>query len=79
MHIHGAGQNPYTNNFYSVAQEEKAAAAQRAANVRKKLLKGAQSSDLELSPEADLLVGRWMAERQVEDSDTPQNPFLADV
>jgi len=41
MHIHGNSMSINAASFYSAAQNEKAAAAQRAADVRKKLLKGA--------------------------------------
>lgn len=47
-------------NLYSAAGAEKAAAAQRAADVRKKLMKGGFDIDGELNPEADFMVGRWL-------------------
>jgi hypothetical protein len=63
MHIHGAAMNINAMNLYSAAQGEKAASAKRAADVRKKLLSSAQSADVELSPEASLLMGQWMDSR----------------
>jgi hypothetical protein len=58
-------------NFYSVAQNEKTAAAQRAADVRKKLLKGASESEGAATPEESLLIGQWMDSRhsQVQSED----------
>jgi len=41
MHIHGNSMSTNAASFYSAAQNEKTAAAQRAADVRKKLHKGA--------------------------------------
>jgi hypothetical protein len=47
-------------NFYSAAEGEKAAAAQRAADVRKKLLKSASEIEGSATPEETLLIGQWM-------------------
>jgi hypothetical protein len=60
MHIHGNSMQSNAANLYSAAGAEKAAAAQRAADVRKKLMKGGLGLDGDLSPEADLMVGRWL-------------------
>jgi hypothetical protein len=58
-------------NFYSAAQNEKTAAAQRAADVRKKLLKGAAEIEGASTPEESLLIGQWMDSRhsQVQSED----------
>jgi hypothetical protein len=58
-------------DFYSAAQNQKADATQRAAEVRKKLLKGAAEVDAAASPEESLLIGQWMDARhsQVESED----------
>jgi hypothetical protein len=58
-------------NFYSAAQNEKTAAAQRAADVRKKLLKGASEIEGASTPEESLLIGQWMDSRhsQVQSED----------
>ena len=64
MHIHGNSMNVNAANFYSVGNGEKAAAAERAAAVRKKLLKGAASVDGAESPEETLMIGRWLDSRQ---------------
>ena len=42
MHIHGNAMNVNAANLYSAAQGERAAAAERAAEVRKRLLKALQ-------------------------------------
>jgi hypothetical protein len=49
-------------NFYSTAQEEKAA-AQRAAGVRKKLIKNASEIEGAATPEETLLISQWMDSR----------------
>jgi hypothetical protein len=50
-------------NFYSTGQGARAAAAQRAAEVRKKLLKSAQSVEGEATPEETQLIGQWLDSR----------------
>jgi hypothetical protein len=60
MHIHGNSMNVNAANFYSAAEGEKAAAAQRAADVRKKLLKSASEIEGSATPEETLLIGQWM-------------------
>jgi len=60
MHIHGNGMNVNAANLYSAAQGERAAAAERAAEVRKKLLKSASGLDAAASPEETLLISQWM-------------------
>jgi hypothetical protein len=55
-------------NLYSAAQGERAAAARRAAEVRKKLLQGAAGAEGESSPEETLLIGQWLGSQQ---SQTP--------
>jgi hypothetical protein len=58
-------------NFYSATMEERAAAAQRAAGVRKRLMKSASEIDGAATPEETLLIGQWMDSRhsQVESED----------
>jgi hypothetical protein len=51
-------------NFYSATQEERAAAAQRAANVRKKLIRSASDLEGMASPEETLLIGQWVNSQQ---------------
>jgi hypothetical protein len=57
--------NPYS------AAAEKAAAAQRAADVRKKLMKSAADIEGTASPEEAFMLGQWMDSRhsQVESED----------
>ena len=64
MHVHPAAVGLHAINTYSLANE-RAANAQRAAEVRKKLLKAAQSDDLDVNtdPDAALLVGQWLDSR----------------
>jgi hypothetical protein len=71
MHIHGNSMSINAANFYSAAQNEKTAAAQRAADVRKKLLKGASEIEGASTPEESLLIGQWMDSRhsQVQSED----------
>jgi hypothetical protein len=59
MRTHGNQVNLNTINPYSAAAE-KATAAQRAADVRKKLMKGARGIDGSASPEEASMVGKWM-------------------
>jgi len=62
MHIHGNSMSVNAANFYSTAQEEKAA-AQRAAGVRKKLIKNASEIEGAATPEETLLISQWMDSR----------------
>lgn len=63
MHIHGNSMTVNAANFYSATQEEKAAAAQRAASVRKKLIRSASEIEGAASPEETLMIGQWMDSR----------------
>lgn len=71
MNIHGNSMSINAANFYSAGQNEKAAAAQRATDVRKKLLKGASEIEGASTPEESLLIGQWMDSRhsQVQSQD----------
>ncbi len=63
MHIHPSaiGQQPINT---SAAGSERAAAAQKAVETRKRLLKSAQSIDAtDSDPEATFLVGKWLDSR----------------
>jgi hypothetical protein len=70
MHIHGNQWNLNAVNPYYAAAEN-AAARQRAAEVRKKLLKGAAEITGAATPEETLLIGQWLDSRhsQVESED----------
>jgi len=60
MRIHGELMNVQAANFYSAAQGERAAAARRAAEGRKKLLKSASEIEASATPEETLLIGQWL-------------------
>ena len=60
MHIHGNSMAVNAANFYSATQEERAAAAQRAASVRKKLIRSASELEGMAIPEETLLIGQWV-------------------
>ncbi|MGD0829561.1 MAG: hypothetical protein ABR907_01375 [Terracidiphilus sp.] len=72
MHIHGNSMNFNAASFYSAGQNEKAAATERAAQVRKKLLKGAFQIEDAGSPEETLLIGHWLDSRhsQIQSEDS---------
>jgi hypothetical protein len=63
MHIHGNSMTINAANFYSATQEERAAAAQRAASVRKKLIRNASELEGAATPEETLMIGQWMDSR----------------
>jgi len=60
MHIHASSMNINSASLYSAAGAEKAAEAQRAANVRKKLLKGASEIEAAPDPGETFLIGKWL-------------------
>jgi len=63
MHIHGNSMTVNAANFYSATQEERAAAARRAASVRNKLIRSASEMEGTASPEETLMIGQWMDSR----------------
>jgi hypothetical protein len=63
MHIHGNSMSVNQADFYSAAQGERTTAAQRAAEVRKKLLSGSSATESASSPEEALLIGHWLDSR----------------
>jgi hypothetical protein len=63
MRIHGNSMTVNATDFYSATQQERAAAAQRAASVRKKLIKSASEIDGAASPEETLMIGQWLDSR----------------
>jgi len=71
MHIHASQMNMNSASLYSAAGAEKAAAAQRAADVRKKLMKSASDIECVSSPDEAFMIGQWMDSRhsQVESAD----------
>jgi hypothetical protein len=62
MHIHLSAIGLHSINI-SAAGSERAAAAQRAAEVRKRLLKAAQEAAPDATPEESLLIGQWLDSR----------------
>jgi hypothetical protein len=62
MHIHPSTMQSNTVNPY-VAAAEKAMAARRTSNVRKKLLKSAREIEGSASPNEAFVIGRWMDSR----------------
>ena len=66
MHIHANSMSVNSASFYSVGNGEKSAAAERAADVRKRLLKGAAAVDGTASPEETLLIGHWIDGQQLD-------------
>jgi len=60
MHIHGNPMQSSGASLYSALAADKAVAARRAAEARKKLMKSGLDMDDELNPEVDFMVGRWL-------------------
>jgi hypothetical protein len=60
MHIHPAAVSLQSINADASATDRAAAAAQRAAETRKRLLKSAQSIEAESDPDATLMIGQWL-------------------
>jgi hypothetical protein len=59
MHIHPSAIGLHAINT-SAAGNERAAATQRAFEVRKRLLKAAQTTAATPTPEENLLIGQWL-------------------
>lgn len=62
MHVHPSAIGLHAINT-SAAGNERAAAAQRAIDVRKRLLKAAQTTAANPTPEENLLIGQWLDSR----------------
>jgi hypothetical protein len=60
MHIHGTMQNSQGANLASASNIERSAAAQQAAEVRKRLLRNAQTPGGDTTPEEATLIGNWL-------------------
>jgi predicted NBD/HSP70 family sugar kinase len=63
MHIHGNSRDFEVRSISAAAATEDAAARQRAADVRRKLMKSASNIEGISSPEEAFLVGQWMGSR----------------
>ena len=70
MHIHSMGVNPA--NFYATSEGERAASAQRAAEVRKKLQKGAAQIEGAATPEETLMISQWLDARHSQTESTEE-------
>jgi hypothetical protein len=77
MHIHRSEMISNSGNPYSAAAD-KAVFAQRAAAVRKRLMKSAGEIEGASTPEEAFMTGRWMDSRQnlVQD-DVQYNPSVS--
>ncbi len=64
MHIHGNQMNVLQASLYAASQGERTAAAKRAAEVRKKLLKSVAEADGDTGSGETLLIGKWLDEGQ---------------
>jgi hypothetical protein len=62
MHIHGNQMNLNAINPYSAAAE-RAVAAQKAADVRKKLMGSASDIEGVSSPDEHFMMGQWMGQQ----------------
>jgi len=62
MHIHSGSIGLHPGTY--AAANERAAASQRAAEVRKRLLKAGQSPNADATPEETLLISRWLGQPQ---------------
>jgi hypothetical protein len=60
MHIHGNSMGINAADLYSAAQGERAAAARRAAETRRKLARNAQEIEAGASPEEAAMIGQWL-------------------
>jgi hypothetical protein len=73
MHIHGANTNSSAINLHSSGNDMRAVAAQRAAEVRKRLLKNGQSVESELSPDQVSMVRQWLSNRSGQGKNDDRN------
>jgi len=77
MHIHGNSMSINAIDLYSAAQGRKAAAAERAAEVRKRLLKNSSLVAGGETPEETLMIGHWLDSQhtQVQSQDQSQDQY----
>jgi hypothetical protein len=75
MHIHGNSMTVNATNFYSATQEERAAAAQRASSVRKKLIRSASQLEGAATPEETLMISQWMDSRHSQEQSEEQYAY----
>lgn len=60
MHTHGAIMNVQGANFASISSGDRSAAAEKAAEVRKRLLRNAETPGGDTTPEETALIGNWL-------------------
>ncbi len=60
MHIHASFMNMNSATLYSAAGADKAATAQRAADVRKRLMKSPSAMEGPSRPDEAFILGQWM-------------------
>jgi hypothetical protein len=63
MHIHASSMDMNSASLYSAAGAEKAAAAHRAADIRRKLMKSASDIEGVASPDEAYMISQWMDAR----------------
>jgi hypothetical protein len=71
MHIHGAIPSVQGASYASIASQERAAAAKQAAEVRKRLLRNAQPTGGDASPEETLMIEQWFSSGEVYSRHSP--------
>ncbi len=74
MHIHGTNANNYPASLHSAANDVRSIAAQRASEVRKRLLKSGQNIEVDLSPEQDLMIRQWLNNRHGQGQTDDRSP-----
>jgi len=72
MHIHHNPMTPGNSGVHSAGAAEKAAAAQRAADTRRKLRKNAAQADSTLDAEVPFWAARWSNEHPGEREKQPR-------
>jgi hypothetical protein len=75
MHIHGNGMHLNSASLHSATGAARAAAAQRAAETRKKLSASAAGIAPEAGPDATLMIGHWLDASHGQ----PQVPYQYDA
>jgi hypothetical protein len=71
MHIHGNATHLNSASLHSAAGAARSAAAQRAADTRKKLSAGAAGIAADSGPDATVMIGHWLGDTQ----DQAQAPY----
>ena len=69
MHIHGSSMTVHSASLSAAAHDERFAAARRAAETRKRLLRHVEDADLGATPEEEVMIGHWINVHSGSDSD----------